>query len=337
MRLSAMTGGNEAIRSTHVIVLLLIGCGGGRVPASSAVKPDRSRTTATRAEPDSLFGIVLRKPFNPLAFTRHTCLGARDFAYRPGPYSIVTDDILFEPPHEHEDTADVLAALDSFTVCVGETRELNATAVVTLSDSVVGNAHIFWPDEGRAPQYNRLLELVKASYGEPLHNRHGVEFWSADTMDIYINHRSFYNEAPSLNLSDARVCERFERLVHREHPAPASVNPQGNHCWVQPDTGSIAVADSIARASEPPPGTRVRYQMAGDSTWAEGRVMDLDGCIAIVPDDQRAVPANLPNAFVTVWFSLVQRLQLRGREHNDTTWTTIPEASVRRFHSCRSD
>src|SRR5438105_2057482 len=157
MRLSAMTGGNEAIRSTHVIVLLLIGCAGGRVPAS------------------------------------------------------------------------------------------------------------------RAPQYNRLLELVKASYGEPLHNRHGVEFWSADTMDIYINHRSFYNEAPSLNLSDARVCERFERLVHREHPAPASVNPQGNHCWVQPDTGSMAVADSIARASEPPAGTRVRYQMPGDTTWAEGR------------------------------------------------------------------
>src|SRR2546423_7797890 len=97
MRLSAMTGGNEAIRSTHVIVLLLIGCGGGRVPASSAVKPDRSRTTATRAEPDSLFGIVLPKPFNPLALTRHTCLSARDFAHPPGPYSLLPADILLEP------------------------------------------------------------------------------------------------------------------------------------------------------------------------------------------------------------------------------------------------
>jgi len=267
-----------------LVVLLLIGCGGGHIPASSAVTPDRSRTTATRSAPDSLLGIALRKSF-----------------------------------------------------IEGETRELNATAVVTLSDSVVGNAHIFWPDEGRAPEYNRLLELVKASYGEPLHNRYGVQFWSADTMDIYINRRSFYNEAPSLNLSDARVCERFERLVHREHPAPASMNPEGNHCWVQPDTGSMAVADSIARASEPPPETRVRYQMPGDTTWAEGRVMDLNGCIAIVPDDQRAVPANLPNAFVSVWFSSIQRLQLRGREPNDTTWTTIPEGSVKRFHSCRSD
>jgi hypothetical protein len=318
-------------------LLVFLACAGRPTLPRPVTAADRPRHGAARPTPDHVFGIVLRHSLDPGAFNRESCVGARDFAFRRGVYSIVTDDVLFGVPHEHQDTTAVLAALDSFTVCVGETRELNATAVVTISDSVVANLHLFWPDERQAPAYDRMLTILEEIYGEPLRNDYGVQFWTADSMTLYVNRRGFYNEATSVSLHDARACERFERLVHREHPAPVYMNPGSNHCWVQPDTGSMSKEDSVAHALSPPPGTRVRYQMPGDTVWAEGRVMDFNGCIAIVPDDQRRAALSHPNTFVVVWLKSVQRLQRRGRDPSDTTWTTIPEASVKRFRSCGSD
>jgi hypothetical protein len=189
--------------------------------------------------PDQVFGVALGKRFNPAAFTRQTCVNARDFAFRRGSFSIVTDDVLFGVPHEHEDTTAVLAALDSFTVCVGETRELNATAVVTLSDSVVGNAHVFWPVPSQTPEFDSLLRLLSQTYGEPIQNKYGDRLWSADSLEVSLDRRGFYSDGASLTLRDARVCEHFERLVHRQHAAPVYVDslgnpdPRSNHCWVR--------------------------------------------------------------------------------------------------------
>ena len=220
-------------RSATIVVLVCLACASGRTPPSSQA------VTHGSPAPDRVLGIVLGKVFNPAAFTRQSCVRARDFAFRRGSYSVVTDDVLFGVPHEHEDSAAVLAALDSFTVCVGETQELRATVIVTLSDSIVGNAHIFWPVERQAPVFERLLTTLKESYGEPIQDKYGDAFWSADSLELSLNHRGFYNEAASLSLSDGRMCEHFERLVHRQHAAPlytdslGNPDPRSNHCWVR--------------------------------------------------------------------------------------------------------
>jgi hypothetical protein len=229
----------RVLRSTHLAVLSCFACAGGHGPPSSLVTANSSQTVAPRPLPDQVFGVVLGKRFNPVAFTRQTCVRARAFAFRRGSYSIVTDDVLFGVPHEHEDTTAVLAALDSFTVCMGETRELNARAVVTLSDSVVGNAHFFWSIPSQAPAFDSLLRVLSETYGEPIQNRYGDRLWSNDSLELSLNHRGFYSDGASLTLSDARVCEHFERLVHREHAAPVYVDslgnldPRSNHCWVR--------------------------------------------------------------------------------------------------------
>ena len=226
-------------RSTHFAVLFCFACARAPAPPSSLVTANGSRTVAPSPLPDQVFGVVLAKRFNPAAFTRQTCVRAREFAFRRGSYSIVTDDVLFGVPHEHQDTTAVLAALDSFTVCVGETRELHATAVVTLSDSVVGNAHMFWPVPREAPAFDSLLRMLRETYGEPIQNSYGERLWSADSLELSLNHRGFYSDGASLTLSDARACEHFERLVHRQQAAPVYVDslgnldPRSNHCWVR--------------------------------------------------------------------------------------------------------
>jgi len=107
-------------------------------------------------------------------------------------------------------------------------------------DSVVGHAHIFWPDESQTPEYGRMLAMLTRIYGQPLQNDYGVQFWSADSMELTVNHRGFHTDGTSLTLKDARVCERFERLVQRQHAAPVYVDslgnrdPHSNYCWVQP-------------------------------------------------------------------------------------------------------
>jgi hypothetical protein len=244
-------------RAASCAILFLVACGTSQTPGSGS-RSETHAATARPSAPHQVLGIDVRKPWNPAAFVRQTCSSARAFAFRRGSYSIVADDVLFSVPHEHQDTTAVLAALDSFTVCVGETRELNATAVVTLSDSVVGHAHIFWPDQRRAPDYDRMLTTLTKAYGEPYQNERGVQFWAADSIELTIGHRGFFNEGTSLDLADTRTCDRFERLVHRHSAAPVYLDAGSNYCWVEPKRlppdqifpeGPVALADSDLTAA----------------------------------------------------------------------------------------
>ncbi len=206
----------------------------------------RSAPAPRRSEPDRIFGIVLRQPLNPRAVAGQRCFTARQFALEDGFYSIVADDALFSVPDEHQDTAVVLAALDSFTVCRAHTRELNATAIITMLDSAVGHALISWPG-GNAPAYDSMLAMLTQTYGEPFHSSYGVPFWSADSLDIYLTTRSSYDEGTTLTLSDARSCERFERMVHSHNSRDQRREP----CWEEPkrlDPGEIFTEDPVALA-----------------------------------------------------------------------------------------
>src|SRR5439155_15193932 len=87
-------------------VLFVAACAGRHAAPGSVL-------AAAGAVPDRVFGIVLRQPLNPRAVVGQRCFTARQFALEDGFYSIVTDDALFNVPHEHQDTAAVLAALDS--------------------------------------------------------------------------------------------------------------------------------------------------------------------------------------------------------------------------------
>ncbi len=171
--------------------------------------------------PDRALGVVLGKVFNPSAFTQATCVSARAFAFRRGSYSIVTDDVLFGVPHEHPDTTAVLAALDSFTVCVGETRELGATAVVTLSDSIVGNAHIFWPDSGQAPTFDRMSTILQRAFGQPTRNKYGDRFWSADSLELSLNHEGRQPCVRALRAARAprACCSHLRRFTRQPRSA----------------------------------------------------------------------------------------------------------------------
>ena len=201
---------------------------------------------AARSVPDRVFGIVLRQPLNPRAVVGRRCFTARQFALEDGFYSIVTDDALLSVPHEHQDTAAVLAALDSFMVCRAHTRELNASVIITFLDSAVADALISWP-EGHPPAHDSMLARLTQTYGEPFHSDYGVPFWSADSMDIFLTTRSSYDEGTTLTLSDARSCERYERMVHR----PNSRDQQREPCWKEPqrlEPGEFFTDDPVVLA-----------------------------------------------------------------------------------------
>ena len=219
----------------------VVACAGRHAAPASVSAPRRSVP-----DPDRLFGIVLRQPLNPRAVVGQRCFTARQFALEDGFYSIVTDDALFDVPHEHQDTAAVLAALDSFTVCRAHTREVNASAIITLLDSAVADALLSWPG-GNAPAYDSMLVRLTQTYGEPFRSSYGVPFWSADSMNIYLTTRSSYDEGTTVTLSDARSCERFERMVHRRNSRDQPREP----CWHEPkrlDPGEIFTERPVALA-----------------------------------------------------------------------------------------
>lgn len=178
--------------------------------------------------PDRVFGIVLRQPLSPRAVADQRCSTARQFALERGHFSIVADDVLFSVPDEHQDTAAVLAALDSFTVCRATTRELGASAIITLSDGLVEHVLLSWP-RGNAPTRERVRAQLTRDFGEPLQSASGVPYWSSDSMEITITDRGPYDDGTTLNVSDARVCERFERLVHSR-----SRDQTRQPCWEKP-------------------------------------------------------------------------------------------------------
>ena len=221
----------------YATALCLFICAGG-YPLPAA--------TQTRAAPDSVFGIVLRRPLNPRVLTGKLCFTGRQLALEDGAFDIVTDDILVSAPEEHQDTAAVLASLDQFMVCRGRTRDRGATAIITLLDSVVGHALFYWP-EATAPGYDQMLRSVTRVYGEPLQNASAVRYWAADSMSIVVNERSPYGEGPSLDLEDARVCARYEELVHRNNTRDRRSYP----CWEKPerlDPGEVFTEPAVSLA-----------------------------------------------------------------------------------------
>jgi hypothetical protein len=167
---------------------------------------------------------------DPQAVSSRRCFTGRGFAYEDGRYDIVTDDILFSAPEEHQDTTAVLEALDLFTACRVHTRELSADAVITLSDSLVEHATIYWP-EGEGPSYDRMLAMLTDMFGEPFQNPWGVRYWSADSLSIYLNKRSIFGPGTAITLGDARLCARYEELVHRNNSRDRRSYP----CWKQPE------------------------------------------------------------------------------------------------------
>jgi hypothetical protein len=82
---------------------------------------------------------VLRQPLDAGAVSGKRCFTGRQFALEDGFYEIVTDDVLVSAPEEHQDTAAVLAALDSIVACRAQTHELHATAIITLTDSIISH------------------------------------------------------------------------------------------------------------------------------------------------------------------------------------------------------
>lgn len=201
---------------------LVAACAGKQPPPQSAARP-------SVPPPDHVFGIVLRQPLDAGAVSGTRCFTGRQFALEDGFYEIVTDDVLVSAPEEHQDTAAVLAALDSIAACRAQTRELHATAIITLTDSIVSHAMIYWPDGG-APPYESMLARLTQMHGEPFQTAWGVPFWSADSMVIYLNKRSVYGPGTTVSLTDARVCERYERLVHRNNSRDRRYYP----CWKEP-------------------------------------------------------------------------------------------------------
>ncbi len=241
------------MRQVCAFALVSIAACAGRHAAPASVSAPRRSVPP----PDRIFGIVLRQPLNPRAVAGQRCFTARQFALEDGFYSIVTDDALLSVPHEHQDTAAVLAALDSFTVCRAHTRERNASVIITLLDSAVADALISWPD-GNSPAYDSMLATLTRTYGEPFHSDYGVPFWSADSMDIFLTMRSSYDEGTTLTLSDARSCERYERMVHSHNSRDLRREP----CWKEPqrlEPGEFFTEDPVALADSDLVLARVAY------------------------------------------------------------------------------
>jgi len=181
------------------------------------------------AMPDRVFGIVLRQPLSPSAVADQRCFTARRFANEGGYFSIVADDALFSVPDEHQDTAAVMAALDSFTVCKATTRELGASAIITLSGGVVEHVLLSWP-RGNAPTLERMRAQLTRDLGDPLQSAAGVPYWSSDSMKLTLGDRGPYDDGTTLIMSDARICERYERMVHRNDSRDRRREP----CWKKP-------------------------------------------------------------------------------------------------------
>ena len=208
-----------------MVAMALAACSPKNAETPPAEAPEPSRSV-----PDHLFGVVLRHRIDTAAVFAGRCLTGRQFALMDGKYDIVSDDILASATEEHQDTASVLSALDSLTACITRTRELGATAIVTLSDSVVGHVLAFWPN-GNGPSYDRMIAMLTTEYGEPYQNSWGVRFWAGDSMSIYVNTRSFFGDGTSVDLTDARLCTRYERLVHQNNTRDHYSYP----CWKEPE------------------------------------------------------------------------------------------------------
>jgi hypothetical protein len=187
---------------------------------------------ATPTRPSfSLWGIALRQPIDGSAVEIDQCMSGRQFAFRAGRYRITTDDALLNVPHEHQDSGAVLAALDSVTACFVSSRTRRFAAFLTLRDSLVTDASIFWPDSAGRPTVAAVIAEITAQYGRPLINEYGGAEWEADSAIISVTPRGMFLESVAVTMSDRAACEWFERLIHRRTPRIQYRDADTNQCW----------------------------------------------------------------------------------------------------------
>jgi hypothetical protein len=178
----------------------------------------------------SFWGVRLRAPVDTTVLQVGRCRPASEFAHAMGAFSGTIDDLLFGIlPHEHNDSLPVLRALSSFEVCIHSVPISGATVFQTIMDSTVVHALFMWTEPADRPSADSLGGLVTELYGEPDIRERGVDRWSADSMDIYVESRSRLGYGVTITLSDARGCERFERLLHRGTPPPPERDRA--RCW----------------------------------------------------------------------------------------------------------
>jgi hypothetical protein len=180
--------------------------------------------------PFVLWGLELRRPITGSAVEIHQCMSGRQFAFRGGRYRITTDDALMSVPHEHQDTAAVLAALDSVTACFVTSRTKHFTALLTVRDSVVTHISIFWPDTAGRPTFAGVVAELSRTYGAPAINEHDVAVWKADNGDLYVTSRGMFLESVAVTLADRAACEWFEGLVHQRTPRRRYLDARAARC-----------------------------------------------------------------------------------------------------------
>lgn len=96
---------------------------------------------------------------------------------------------------------------------------------------------------------------------------------------------------------------------------------------------AAAAQDTTSRVTTLTPGTPVRYQLTGDTSWARGRIAGIGSCIGIVPAGQDTAAAAAGGFFV-VSLSAVQRLAFHRRHSTDSTWVAMPEPALARLRAC---
>jgi hypothetical protein len=180
----------------------------------------------------SFFGLVLGGPAPAEQWRTWRCGSGRAFATRGGRYRITSDDILFRSPHEHSDSAAVLAALDSVQVCFGQLQQWRASLMAVIVDSALVKLAITWTDTLTSPSYDSLRAPLLARFGPAPDASPGSDTWEPDSLAIDLSRTSWWLPgAPQLYVTHGRGCDRYEDLVHRREPSRDWVEPRTRRCW----------------------------------------------------------------------------------------------------------
>jgi len=160
------------------------------------------------------------------------CMSGRAFATSGGRYDIVTDDVLFRSPHEHSDSAAVLAALDSVTVCVGRPERPAGYVLVALVDSVIVKLGFSWADSAGSPAYDSLIAPLTARFGAPGEVRPTGTTWEPDSLAIDVTRNAWWIPGrPQVYVTSGAGCDRYEQMVHRREPALHWADARTDSCW----------------------------------------------------------------------------------------------------------
>jgi hypothetical protein len=79
---------------------------------------------------------------------------------------------------------------------------------------------------------------------------------------------------------------------------------------------------------------RVRYQLVGDTTWIDGRVVRVDNC-RVVSAERNVDKVENRGGFETYFFTTVAAVQVRRVQGRDTTWVSVSENELGQARACR--